>query len=83
MPHERYSDQEKAQCVLWKQQGYGSTHIQRMLHMRYNKNPPSRSSIGRWHDDYCKRGTHQLRYENGRPQLSSQVKSEIRQKTQQ
>ena len=80
MPRERYSNQEKAQCVLWKKQGYRYTRIQRIFRVRYNKNPLSRSSIDRWYDDYRARGTHQHRGGNGHPQLSSRVKSEIRKK---
>ena len=79
MPREHYSDQEKAQCVLWKQRGYGPTHIQRIFCTTYRENSPSRSSIDRWYDDYRARGTHQHRSGNGRPQLSSQVISEIHQ----
>ena len=45
MPCERYSDEEKSQCVLWKAQGYKCTQMQRMFCIIYNKSPASRSNI--------------------------------------
>ena len=66
--------------MLWKNQGYRSTRIQITYRTRYNKNHPCRSSVDRWYDDYRAQGTQQHRGGNGRPQLSTQLKSEIRPK---
>ena len=52
---------QKAQCVVWKKQGYGSTHTYRMFCKTCNKSTPSRSIIDRWRDDYRVQGRYQQR----------------------
>ena len=73
-----FHDAEKAQCVIWVAEGHGYTASQRKFRKKYQKNPPDRSSIRRWYEQYQSRGSHSHLGGNGRPQISDEKKEMIR-----
>ena len=58
MPRHGFSSAEKAQCVLCISQGNGLTAVRRMFRSRYDKDPPARSTIWEWNNNYRTRDTH-------------------------
>ncbi len=63
MQRSGYTNAERAQCVIWISQGYGATDVQRLFQEAYRRNPPARSTIRQWHEDYQERGSHNYRGE--------------------
>lgn len=78
MSRSGYSDDMRAQCVIWSIQGHGSTAVQTLFTQTYHRNPPARSTIRQWRDDYQTRGSHSHRGGNGRPQISQGRRARIR-----
>jgi len=78
MPSGTFSDAQKAQCVIWKSAGNGTTAIRRLFETKYGKPVPSRPTIEKWFEDYQTRGTHSHRGGNGRPNISEEKRQEIK-----
>ncbi len=78
MQRSGYTNAERAQCVIWISQGYGATDVQRLFQEAYRRNPPARSTIRQWREDYQERGSHNHRGGNGRPRISTAVRNQIR-----
>ena len=76
-PH-GFSRSEKAQCVIWRVQGYGPTAVRRRFRTKYAKDPPSRASIEFWTDQYRDGGDHSHSGGNGRPQITNEQKEAIK-----
>ena len=78
MPRTAFTDAQKAQCVIWTSEGYRPTAIQRLFRTKYECNAPSRKSILKWVEDYRSRGSHSHRGGNGRPGISEEKRSQIK-----
>jgi len=77
MPNISYTDQQKAQCVIWKAQGHGGTAIQRKFFTKYRITAPSRRIINVWYQSYIDRGSHAHRGGDGRPTISVEKQNQI------
>ena len=62
--------QEKAQCVSWFIETKSDVQTQRRYGTKYGKNPPSRSSIRRWHKKFMETGSVLDAVRTGRPRIS-------------
>ena len=63
--------QEKAQCVSWFIETKSDVQTQRRYRTKYEKNPPSRSSIRRWHKKFMEKGSVLDAVRTGRPRISA------------
>ncbi len=52
MQRSGYTNAERAQCNIWISPGYGATDIQSLFQEAYRRNPPARSTIRQWREDY-------------------------------
>ena len=71
--------QEKAQSISWFIETKSDVQIQRKYGSKYGKDPPSRSSIRRWHKNYMKRGSVLDAERSGRPRISKKNIERVRQ----
>ena len=71
--------QEKAQCVFWFIKTKSDVQTQRRYRTRYGKNPPSRSSIRRWHKKFMETGSVLDAMRTGRPRISEENIESVRQ----
>ena len=71
--------QEKAQCVSWFIETKSDVQTQRRYGTKYGKNPPSRSSIRRWHKKFMETGSVLDAVRTGRPRISVENIESVRQ----
>lgn len=77
MPNISYTNQQKAQCVIWMAEGHGGTAIQRKFFTKYRIKAPSRRTINLWYQSYTDRGSHSHRGGNGRPTIGDDKQNQI------
>ena len=56
-PHKMTTPQEKAQCASWFIETKSDVQTQRNYRSKYERDPPSRLSIGLWHKKFMETGT--------------------------
>ena len=71
--------QEKAQCVSWFIETKSDVLTQRRYKTKYEKNPPSRSSIHRWHKKFMETGSVLNAVRTGRLRISAENIKSVRQ----
>ncbi len=52
MQRSGYTDAERAQCVLWRNEEHRTTHVQSPFQQRYHRSPPASSTIRKRCEDY-------------------------------
>lgn len=72
IPQNRYTEAQKAHCLIWFSQGYGATAIRKEFFTKYRVPTPSRRTIHVWAKDYRVCGTHSHRGGNGRPFITEE-----------
>ena len=70
---------EKEQCVSWFIETKSDVQTQRRYKNKYGKNPPSRSSIRRWHKKFMETGSVLDVVRIGRPRISAENIESVRQ----
>lgn len=58
-----FNGSEKAHCILWNEEGYGYTAIQRKFRMKCQRETPAGSSFKQRYKEYQSRGGHSQRKE--------------------
>ena len=71
--------QEKAQCVSWFIETKSDVQTQRSYWAKNGKDPPSRSSICRWHKNFMETGSVLDAVRSGRPRTSAENIERVRQ----
>ena len=71
--------QEKAQCASWFIEIKSDVLTQRRYKTKYGKNPPSRSSIRRWHKKFMETGSVLDAVRTGRLRISAENIESVRQ----
>ena len=71
--------QEKAQSVSWFIETKSDVQTLRKYRSKYKKDPPSRSSIRRWHKNFLERESILDAVTNGRPRISGENIELVRQ----
>ena len=71
--------QEKAQCVSWFIETKSDVQTQRRCWTKNGKDPPSRSSIRRWHKKFMETGSVLNAVRSGRPRTSAENIERVRQ----
>ena len=78
-PHKMITPQEKAQCVCWFIETKSDVQTQRNYRSKYERDPPSRSSIRLWHKKFMETGTVFNTRRSGRPRTSEENIERVRQ----
>lgn len=68
----RFSVQEKAQCVVWLSQTNSGTQVQRNFRTKFNKAPPSRTTIHAWQKKFLQTGSVLQKKGAGRPRTTAE-----------
>lgn len=68
-----FTVQEKVQCVSWYIQTNSTTTVRRNFHTKYGKNPPARTTILRWVENFNSQGNVENTTGRGRPSVSEQT----------
>jgi hypothetical protein len=68
---------EKAQCVAWFIETKSDIQVQRNFRT-FNKDPPSRPSVRRWHKNFMETGSVNVDYHSGRPRTSEENVERVR-----
>ena len=71
--------QEKAQCASWFIETKWDVQTQGRYRTKYGKNPPSRSSIRRWHKEFMETGSVLDAVRTGRKRISAENIKSVRQ----
>ena len=71
--------QEKAQSLSWCIKTKSDVLTQRKYRSKYGKDPPSRSSIRRWHKNFMERGSVLDAVSSGWPRISGENIKRVRQ----
>ena len=71
--------QEKAQCAYWFIETKLDVQTHRGYRTKYGKNPPSRSSIRRWHKKFMETGPVLDAVRTGRPRIYTENIESVRQ----
>ena len=71
--------QEKAQCVSWFIETKSNVQTQQRYRTKNEKDPPSRSSIRRWHKKFMETGSVLDAVRSGRPRTSAENIKHVRQ----
>ena len=69
---------EKVQCVYWFIETKSDVQTQRRYRTKYGKNPPSRSSIRRWHKKFMETGSVLDTVRTGRPRIYAENIESVR-----
>ena len=70
--------QEKVQCVSWFIETNSDVQTQRKYRTKYGKDPPSLSSIGRWHKKCMETESVLDAVRSGRPRTSAEKNRECK-----
>jgi hypothetical protein len=62
----------KAQCVAWFIETKCDIQVQKNFRTTFNKDPPSRPSIRRWHKNFMETGSVSVAYYSGRPRRNEE-----------
>lgn len=74
-----FTNQEKAQCVLWYHETRSSTTVQRHFQTTFGRNPPDVKSIKAWYEKFKNTGSVADLPRSGRPRTSADRVEAVRQ----